>query len=136
MSKLLDLLKRHEGVRKFPYLCSADKLTIGVGRNLDDVGLSDDEINILLVNDVARCHSEAEQYPFFNKLDPVRQAVVLSMLFNLGNPRFSGFVKFAAALEAGDFELASQEMLSSRWADQVKGRATELAQMMRTGEWI
>jgi lysozyme len=64
-----------------------------------------------------------------------RQAVILSMLFNLGRPRFDKFQNMQAALLGGDYTLASHEMLDSRWANQVGRRAIEMSDMMQSGEW-
>jgi len=138
MSKLLDLVKLHEGVVSHAYEDSRGYLTIGVGRLIDQKlggGLSEDEINYLLANDIKRCEDEAMLYPFYAKLDEARKAVIISMLFNLGKPNFDKFQNFQAALLVGDYRLAAAEMLRSRWADQVKGRAVELSQMMESGEW-
>ena len=97
--------------------------------------MSEDEIDYLLANDMQRCEDEAVTYPFYPKMDEARKAVIISMLFNLGKPNFDKFQKFQAALLVGDYRLAASEMLQSRWADQVKGRAVELSKMMETGEW-
>ena len=50
--KIIEMLKRHEGLKVFPYHCSQNKLTIGIGRNLDDKGISKDEAYYLLYNDI------------------------------------------------------------------------------------
>ena len=144
MSKLLDLIKHHEGVVKHAYQDSRSYWTIGCGRLVDEKlggGLSDDEIDYLLANDVARCENEAVQYPFYAKMDEARKAVIISMLFNLGKPRFDQFQNMQAALLVGDYELAANEMVRgsnggrSRWAEQIGKRADDLANMMRSGEW-
>ena len=138
MSKLLDLIREHEGVVKHAYQDSRGYWTIGCGRLIDEeLGgvLSDDEIDYLLANDVKRCEDEAVTYPFYAKMDEARKAVIISMLFNLGKPNFDKFQNMQAALLVGDFNLAANEMLNSRWATQVGHRANHLAQMMRTGEW-
>lgn len=138
MSKLIDLVKLHEGVVKFAYTDSRSYWTIGCGRLIDERlggGLSDDEIDYLLKNDLDRCENEAVTYPFYAKLDEARKAVIISMLFNLGKPNFDKFQKFQAALLVGDYRLAASEMLQSRWADQVGKRANELSEMMESGEW-
>ena len=135
MDKLVKMLRHHEGVRHKPYKDTVGKLTIGVGRNLDDNGLSDDEIDYLLWSDIARCQKEAETYPWFKGLNDARRAVVLSLLFNLGKPRYDKFVKHHEAMEAGQMLIASRELLDSRWAKQVKRRAAEMAKQLETGEW-
>ena len=138
MSKLIEMIKHHEGVVPHAYQDSRGYWTIGVGRLIDkslDGGLSDAEIDYLLANDIKRCRAEAEQYPWFNKMNEPRQAVILSMLFNLGKPRFDKFQNMQAALLVGDYTLASHEMLDSRWANQVGRRAIEMSDMMQSGEW-
>ena len=138
MSKLIDLVKTHEGVVKFAYTDSRSYWTIGCGRLIDERlggGLSDDEIDYLLKNDLDRCESEAVTYPFYVKMNDARKAVIISMLFNLGKTNFDKFQKCQAALLVGDYRLAASEMLQSRWADQVGKRANELAEMMESGEW-
>jgi len=126
-----------EGLRLKPYRDIVGKLTIGVGRNLDDVGISEDEALYLLENDIQRTIQDATNIfgtSIWLSLDEVRQAVILDMLFNLGKPRFLTFKKFIKAVKEKDFEKASKEMLDSRWARQVKKRAQRLAYMMRTGK--
>jgi len=139
MSKLLDLIKEHEGVVSHAYQDTHGYWTIGVGRLIDERkggGLSEDEINLLLANDLQRCEDEAMLYPFYPKLDEARQAVIISMLFQLGRPNFDKFQNFQAALLVGDYQTASNEMLNSLWAQQTPNRANHLSQMMRKGEWV
>ena len=80
MSKLSEMIKHHEGVVPHAYQDSRGYWTIGVGRLIDESlggGLSDAEIDYLLANDIKRCRAEAEQYPWFNKMNEPRQAVIL-----------------------------------------------------------
>lgn len=134
-----DDLKKHlewaEGRRKFPYEDIVGKLSIAVGRNLDDRGLRDDEIDLMLKNDMHEAASEAMKLPYFCKLNDARQLVIVDMIFNMGLPRFLGFVNTNAALEAGDFETAANEMIDSKWYRQTGRRAQVLAALMRSGEW-
>jgi len=132
---LIAQLRRDEGVEKFPYRDTVGKLTIGVGRNLDDVGLSDPEIDFLLQNDIDTATAKLNQsYPWFSALDAVRQAVLINMTFNLGS--IHAFPRMRALVEAGDYEGAAGEMLDSLWARQVGSRAQRLSQQMRTGVWV
>lgn len=137
-SLIIDMLRVHEGVEKFAYKCSAGKITIGVGRNIDKdggLGLSDDEIDYLLANDVRRVEKELQaNVPCYPKLSEVRQAVLLDMCFNLGISRFLQFKNFLANLESGNYATAAEEMLDSRWAKQVGRRAQRLAEMMASGQ--
>ena len=137
MKKLIKMIKDHEGVRHKPYYDTANppKLTIGVGRNLDDNGLSDDEVDYLLANDIARCEAEAKTYDWYAGLNEPRKGVVISMLFNLGKPRWDKFVATQEAIANGHYALAAREMLDSRWARQVGKRSHHLAAMMESGEW-
>lgn len=131
---LEDSLIRHEGLRLKPYRCTAGKLTIGIGRNLDDTGISEAEARLMLRNDiVAAEHQLKATFPWFTTLDPLRQQILINMAFNLGLPRLRRFRRMLAAVEQGDYQQAAIEMLDSRWARQVKGRADELARWMRNG---
>ncbi len=137
MSKLSDQLRVHEGVRKHVYLCSAGYETIGVGRNIADsgLGLSDDEIDYLLENDITRCRKELETYSWFSDLDEVRQDALINMCFNLGLSRLANFKNALASMEIGAYADAAEHFLDSRWASQVGNRAQEVAYMIRTGEY-
>jgi lysozyme len=136
-NRLRNLLIKHEGVRLKPYQCSAGKTSIGVGRNLDDVGITYDEVMILLRHDMERVEKEClTRFAWFQSLSPVRQTVILSMVFNLGVSRFQGFKKLIAALESQNYDRAADEMMASKWAGQVGLRAIELATMMRTGKYL
>lgn len=128
-----DVLRRDEGLRLKPYHCTAGALTIGYGRNLDAVGISYDEAEMMLARDVAASEREAAIYPWFAGLDAARRAVVVCMLFNLGAAGFRKFRATHAALARGDYAAAARQMLASKWAGQVGARAERLAESMRTG---
>ncbi len=134
MKNLRDMLIRHEGMRLHPYLCQAGKVTIGIGRNLDDNGITEEEATYLLGNDITRSVQEAYQaFPWLMYLDQTRCDVIISMCFNMGLTRMRTFKKFLAAAEVKDYDLAAAEMLNSAWAEQVPARAHELAEMFHTG---
>lgn len=138
--RLVEMLTRHEGRRAFAYQDSIGACTIGVGRNIDSdhggVGLSSDEIDYLLENDIIRHTKElAATFSWYNDLDEIRQEALIDMHFNLGHSRFCGFKKMIAALEEGDYHKAHDEMLDSKWALQVGDRAKELAMMIWRGEY-
>ena len=139
MDKLLAMLKRHEGVETHAYECSEGKVTVGVGRNIDQaggMGLSDDEIDYLLQNDVERVIKElAAEYPWFNDLDDVRKDAMVDISFNLGATRLRLFKRALAAMETGNYKEAATEFLDSRWAKQVGSRALELTDMISSGEY-
>jgi lysozyme len=130
---LRDDLIRDEGFRLKPYRCTAGKLTIGVGRNLEDLGISRDEALYLLDNDIVRVRAEVIQaFPWFVGLTQDRQEVILSMVFNLGLYRFSRFHQTIKAIQAGDYQKAARQMRGSLWYRQVGARAERLAQRMET----
>ena len=134
METLEEQLIRHEGYRQFPYRCSAKKMTVAIGRNLEDRGITLDEAKYLLHNDITICKQELNLlYPIVKALSPARYNVLINMCFNIGIKRLSGFKKMWQALEIGDFDEASRQMLDSKWADQVGVRADELASIMRVG---
>ncbi len=128
-------LKRDEGVRLKPYRDTVDKLTIGTGRNLDDVGISLAENDCLLINDIHRVERDLDQYlPWWRGLDDVRQRVLSNMCFNLGIGKLLGFKQTLQLIQSGQYEAAARAMLQSKWANQVKQRAVRLAAMMRVGQ--
>lgn len=128
-------LRRHEGVRHTVYQDSVGIWTCGCGRNMQDKGLSDDEIDYLLDNDIDQCVDDlAFNYPWYVHLNRVRQNAMIDMRFNLGSAGFANFRKMIAALEREDYETAAMEMMDSKWSIQVGSRANELAEMVRTGE--
>ena len=129
-------LERHEGLRLKPYLDTATppRLTIGYGRNLDDVGITREEADYMLAGDIDRVERELDTIDEYVALDLIRQTVIANMAFNLG---FNGLLQFKrmwAAIGRCDYEKAAEEMLKSKWARQVGNRAIELAEIMRTGE--
>ncbi|KKM89778.1 hypothetical protein LCGC14_1245310 [marine sediment metagenome] len=131
------MIIRHEGLRLKPYLDSVGKLTIGVGRNLDDMGISKEEAMFLLRNDLKRVMTEARgSLPFYDELSIVRQDVILDMVFNLGITRFLGFKKMIRALKKENYKEASVEMKKSKWYQQVPNRAKELIKMMKTNKGV
>ena len=127
-------LERDEGVRNKVYLDTRGISTIGVGRNLRDKGLSDDEVAYLLKNDIADCAASLDNaLPWWRDMSEVRQRVLLNLRFNLGLNGLLGFVHTLAYMKARNYESAAAGMLGSVWATQVGGRALRLAKMMREG---
>lgn len=131
VDRLIEQLKRHEGVELMPYQDTVGLTTIGVGRNLAHNGIRMVEADFMLMNDVKDCMEEAKTYHWYEGLSGARKAVIINMLFNMGKPRFDKFVKFQAALAEGLYDKASTEMLDSKWAKQVGKRAVELSIQMQ-----
>ncbi|MDY0151634.1 MAG: glycoside hydrolase family protein [Candidatus Cloacimonas sp.] len=136
LERMKEQLIRHEGLRLKPYRCTAGKLTIGIGRNLDDCGISQQEAYVLLENDIQNCEKQlVDEIPeIYNALDEVRKSVLLNMCFNLGIGGLLSFNNTLAFIAAGDFERAANGMLASKWAKQVGRRALELSELMRKGK--
>lgn len=146
------LLIEDEGMELLPYFdccgkffrkcsCVSDgkrqgKLSIGVGRNIEDIGISENEAMGLELNDVIRVNLEiARAFSWFGKLNTPRRVVIVSMCFNLGLAGLKEFKKMITSIESGDFESAGNQMLNSKWASQIKSRATRLAKIMKSGQF-
>ena len=123
-----------EGCKLKPYYCTAGKLTIGYGRNLEAIGITDDEAEGMLRSDITTAHKYAEMLvDNWSLLSELRQEVLTEMVFQLGFKGTSRFKKMLEAIEANDFTTAGIEMLDSRWAKQTPGRARRLAENMTNG---
>lgn len=139
--KLIAAIKAHEGTvmerdRHVVYRCPAGKLTIGYGRNVEDLGLSDDEAKFLLENDILRCVQElAREYPWFKELEGARRDAIINIFYNLGATTFRTFKNAIAAMERGEYKKAGAEFLDSKWATQVRGRAIKLSDMITTNTY-
>ncbi len=150
MNRIKAQLVRHEGLRLKPYRCTAGKLTIGIGRNLDDRGISQKEAHALLERDIVDCEQWLnDKIPeIYNPLDEVRKSVLLNMCISIPQSRFAplrepcylgiggllGFNNTLAFIASGDWERAANGMLVSKWAKQVGRRAIELSELMRKGK--
>jgi len=154
---LIEKLIAHEGLRLEVYKDSLGIDTIGIGRNLEDRGISKDELDwmdypsieyvysdgiseadamYLAQNDVQIVEDELlRAHPCVDRLDAVRQLILVDMAFNMGVPRLCKFKKMWAAVHENKFDIAAKEMLDSRWANQVKSRAVKLANAMHNGEF-
>lgn len=138
---LRERLKLREGTgqtrrgRLLPYRCPAGKLTIGYGRNIEDIGISPVEAEFLLDNDIDAIERSLRVHlPWFAQLDDVRQGALIDMGM-MGVPKLLGFKKMLAALERGDYATAEQEAHDSKWATDVGPvRSGDVGRMLRTGE--
>jgi len=135
VKKLVDQLIQHEGIRLKPYHCPAGKLTIGVGRNLEDRGITKKEAVMLLENDIQDCIADLKEIfkdekGGFDLLPEPVQMVLVDMRFNLGHGGFRSFEKMIAAVREKDFHRAALEMKDSSWYVQVGQRAETLVKMM------
>jgi lysozyme len=133
-AELRTLIMACEGYRRKPYHCTAGKLTVGYGRNLDDVGIDQEEARYLLDRDINKVILDLALFPWFESLDAVRQRALINMQFQLGLGGFHAFQKMLVALAKKDYETAAHEMLDSKWArSDTPARAKAMAEMVRTG---
>ena len=136
ITNLKDQLVRDEELRLKPYTDSVGKLTIGIGRNLTDKGISFQEAQGLLANDIADATADLEaKLPWTATLDDVRKGALVNMAFNLGIGGLLEFHDFLARMQRGDFSGAAGAMLDSLWARQVGARATRLSIQIQSGVW-
>lgn len=137
INNLRDMLIRDEGRKLYPYTDTVGKITIGVGRNLTDDGISDEECNLLLDNDIARITPLVfKEWPWVQSLSVQRQAVVFNMAFNMGVEDLSKFVLFLTAMQAGNWNEAAYQMKNSLWYGEVGERGKRLVEQVITDSWV
>ena len=124
-------LKHDEGFRDTVYSCTAGKLTIGYGHNIEDNPMPERIASKLLESDIVDCVARCEAWPWFFDLSDVQQRVIVNLVFNIGFNGVSKFKKMIAAIKAKDYNLAADEMIDSQWYGQVGDRAKRLVAMMR-----
>jgi lysozyme len=133
-------LIREEGAESCAYQDSLGYWTIGVGRLIDSRkggGLSNEEIDMLLDNDIKRNYEAVlKALPWIKKLSDQRQAVLIEMAFQMGVSGLLQFKRTLGSIEDGQYGEAAVEMLDSLWAQQTPERAKRLAKQMLTGEWV
>ena len=133
-SLIQEMLMRHEGFRGTPYLDTKGNWTIGYGRHRP---ITEEEGRYLLDNDIELARQGLPRIlPCFARLSEIRQSVLIDMYVNMGMPRLRLFVKTLDAVECGDWGIAADEMLDSRWARELPNRAGELSEMMRTNREV
>jgi len=132
IDKLKDFIIKHEGISLKPYYCPAGKLTIGVGRNLQDNGISYNEVIYLLENDIDRCIRELRTiFKDFDELPENIQIALIDMIFNLGKTRFLKFKNMIQAIKDRDFKRASEEAKNSHWCEQVGKRCEDVVALLK-----
>ena len=130
-TRLSKQLLYHEGIRLKPYRCSADKLTIGIGRIIEDVGITEEEAFYLLNNDIKKVVEQCQRnFKWFDGLNDLRKEAVVNLVFNMGFGKFLQFKKTIKHIENEEFELAGAELLDSRYAQQVGQRAIDVANQL------
>ena len=134
--KLRKSLIKHEGYRKTAYIDTAGKITIGIGDNISDRPVEDEWINARCDKLTRELYNQfSEDYKWFNNLNEDRQIVLINMAYNMGYKKIKEFHQMIDDLSRNEFIQASMEMMKSRWAKQVPGRAKELFEAMLYGKY-
>lgn len=135
-SRLRANIAHSESYRQYPYKDTTGHLTIGFGRNLEAVGISQNEALILLDDDIQRVEHELwNNYPNYASLNDVRKSVLIEMAFELGIEGLMGFKIMMGCIAVADWQGAGNAILDSLYAHQVGDRAKRVSEMMVTGVW-
>lgn len=125
------MIRSHEGLRLHPYKCTANKTTIGYGRNLSDRGITVEEAEYLMSNDIKNCITQLDVLLPWWKVQPeIIQMVLLDMCYNIGINGLLEFKRTLGYIRDCKYIEASSEMLKSKWAKQVGNRADKLSKMV------
>jgi len=138
MTKMAAELKRDEGFRGRPYNCSAGKMTIGYGFNLESETMPEKVASDLLMHGIMERLGSLERLAWFHTINDVRQRVIMNMAFNIGISGMLGFKGMIQGICEQDFDRAADEMIDSKWyrEDVGKSRSEPLISMMRSGTEI
>ena len=130
------LIKHHEGYSEKMYRCSAGKLTIGYGFNLEDNVMCQEAAEAQLRCDIEKVEKRMDRViPEFKGLTGARRAALIDMGYNLGVPGIRKFRNMWSAIRQGNWDAAAYQAQDSRWFRQVKSRGVRIVEMLRTGEW-
>ena len=130
IDQLAQQLMIDEGFKPKVYKCSAGKLTVGYGHNLEDEEMPEEVAATLLIWKIGKCLRECERFDWFAGLSGTRKEVIINMVFNMGYAGVSEFRNMIAAIYAKDWPDAGFEMLDSKWHSDVGERAERLARIM------
>ena len=140
--RVIEQLKIDEGIVHEIYLDHLGYPTFGIGHLVlesdpehgQDVGTPVSEERCLEVfdHDLEVTVNECKVlFPDFDeKLDEV-QEILINMMFNMGRTRLSKFKKFIAALNEENYDEAANQMMDSKWYNQVGNRSVRLVERMR-----
>jgi lysozyme len=134
LERLHQEILNDEGMRHKPYSDVKGNITIGIGRNLTQVGLRDSEIQVLYNNDIADVLSNLNTtLPWWQLLDDVRQRALVNITFNLGITNLLTFKKMLTHLRAHRYDEAAAELLSSKAAREAPKRYARIAYIITNG---
>ena len=121
-----------EGLKLTPYKCTANKLTIGVGRNIEDRGISNETAMQMLDEDIDIMVNELRQnLSWFDKQNDAIQGVLIDLCFNMGISRLLMFVQTLKLIEQGFYTMAADELLDSKYAAMLPARSKRNAEILR-----
>lgn len=133
LDKVKKRLIQEESMQLFPYKCSANKLTLGVGRNIEDRGISDVTAMQMLEEDIDLCVEElARNITWWEEAPDGIQEVLIDLCFNMGISRLMLFTKTLGYMGSGEMSKAADELLNSRYATMVPNRAKRNADIIRS----
>jgi len=130
---VFDMIARHEGFSPVPYRCTAGKLTVGYGHNLDEPMSKEEARALLEVRLRNTIRDLLYVLPDLWNYGEKRASAFIDMAFNLGVPKFRGFKNMIAAAKRGERELVAQEAEYSNWYGQVGNRGKEVVKLLREG---
>jgi lysozyme len=140
---VMEMIKKHEGVRTRPYKDSLGLWTVGVGHLIGDGKslppewnreFTKEEVNALFLKDYEKHKEMAMKTPGWSKANETGQAAMIDLAFNMGGSWYKKFPATSKALEAGDFEKAADNLKDSKWYQQVKSRGVTIVDMIRNGK--
>ena len=135
LENLRKTLIADEGLKLSLYKCTSGKNTIGVGRNLDDRGISNETAMQMLDEDIELIqHELKENISFFHTLPDIVQQALCNLVFNMGVSRFLAFKKTLVHLRNHEWDKAADELLDSKYASQLPNRSKRVADMIRSAK--
>ena len=137
--ELVDQIKRQEGLRLTAYQDTLGNWTVGIGHTpaFEGQTITEAEAESLLIQDLSAAQSSLlSSLPWCFSLSVPRYCVLWNMTFNMGIGHLLEFRLMLAAVRNANYSEAARQMMNSLWAEQVKERATELAEQMETGNWF
>ena len=140
--EIMEMIKKHEGVRTRPYKDSLGLWTVGVGHLIGDGKslppefdreFSMAEVDELFYKDYMRHKKAAMKIPGFDKVNAKAQGALIDLTFNMGNTWFKKWPNFVKNMTEGNMIGAANSLEDSNWYKQVKGRAVTIVSLIRQG---
>jgi len=130
LNDIATFVEENESYQQFPYPCSKGKLTIGIGRNIQEVGITKKEALYLLKNDLLECLSDLGRIFGDQEIPNNKLKALVDMRFCLGPVKFRKFKKMIVAVKAEDWQAAAKEAEDSLWYKEVKSRGPKVIKLL------